>query len=123
MAGSASFLQGSTKVTTKQIISVLPNSYTLLADIPTLNGMSILGDLTTKELSILSAKSSDYETMTLSSMTDKDTKYIPILSEDEEDEPQKVSVQDFMDQAQAAIVSTSLDEDAAVGSIQFVINN
>lgn len=53
--GSASFLSGTKKPEPKKIISVLPNSYSLLSDKPAINGVVLTPETTLEDLGLAEA--------------------------------------------------------------------
>lgn len=101
----------------KKIISILPNDYVQLTNKPTINGITIEGDKTATELSLLSSNKEDYETVTLSEMQNKDRYLIGIG----DDKTYKVSVDDVLEETKNVSVTEELDTDAADGTIQFVL--
>lgn len=101
----------------KRIISVLPNDYLQLENIPKINGVTLSGDISATDLNLLSSNSADYETMRLSDLAGKGM-YIPTIGENEESV--KVPVDDLIEEKQVKVTET-LDEGVSIGTIQLVI--
>ena len=57
----------------------LTQNYPDLQNLPQINGVTLIGDRSAAELSLLSSKASDYPTMRREAA--KDTHYVPILGE------------------------------------------
>lgn len=58
---------------------ILMGNYPDLQNLPQINGVTLIGDKSAAELSLLSSKASDYPTMRREAA--KDTHYVPILGE------------------------------------------
>ena len=58
---------------------ILMGNYPDLQNLPQINGVTLIGDRSAAELSLLSSKASDYPTMRREAA--KDTHYVPILGE------------------------------------------
>ena len=58
---------------------ILMGNYPDLQNLPQINGVTLVGDKSAAELSLLSSKASDYPTMRREAA--KDTHYVPILGE------------------------------------------
>ena len=52
-------------VKVKRCVSVLPNDYSQLENMPTINGVTLIGDLKANELGVLSSNKNDYETLSV----------------------------------------------------------
>lgn len=110
-------------------VSVLPNDYSVMENLPKINGVTLLGEMTSKQLNLLSSKADDYETKTVEDVKEK---YIMVLGEAGE-EAQKVKVSDFLSQASGGdggstetsgfATTSSIDEETAVGTYLFVEKN
>lgn len=57
----------------------LTRNYPDLQNLPKINGVTLVGDKSEAELSLLSSKASDYPTMSIGAV--RDTHYVPILGE------------------------------------------
>lgn len=66
----------------KKVVSVLPNDYSQLENLPSIDGVTLSGDISSKELNLLSSSSAEYETMKLSGLAGKGM-YVPVIGEDE----------------------------------------
>lgn len=100
--GSTSFLSGARKREPKKIVSVLPNSYSLLSDKPAINGVELTRDTTLEDLGLVEANQSynsinefptvgkinviyiDTSANTLYRWDDRDLKYYCVGSNSEE---------------------------------------
>lgn len=58
---------------------VLSQNYPTLTNLPKINGVTLTGDKTAAELSLLSARAADYESSALSLV--KDAYYVPVIGE------------------------------------------
>lgn len=116
--GSASWLSGSKKTTLKPIISVLPSSYTLLADKPAINGVELTKDTTSAELNLLTSGGAAYETVTLTNAANAG---MSVLAVSDDGETAKISVGDILDAAKVVKTVETLDEDAEIGTYQKII--
>lgn len=70
--------QPSLTVRTEKPLILMAN-YPDLQNLPKINGVTLIGDKSAAELSLLSSKASDYPTMRREAA--KDTHYVPILGE------------------------------------------
>ena len=100
----------------KKIVSVLPNDYSLLENLPTLNGVSLLGNLSGKDVNLLSSNIDDYETAKLSEI--ESDNYVICAGKDS---AVKVQIVDFIEESKSVKTASEFDEDAPLGTIQFVI--
>lgn len=100
----------------KKVVSVLPNDYSQLENLPRINGVTLSGDISSKELNLLSSSDAEYETIKLSNLTGKGM-YVPVIGDDETS--CKVPVDDFWEESKVKVTDT-LDEDVSVGTIQLV---
>lgn len=100
----------------KKVVSVLPNDYSQLENLPSIDGVTLSGDISSKELNLLSSSSAKYETIKLSNLAAKGM-YVPVIGEDESSG--KVPVDDFLEEGKVKVAET-LDEDVSVGTIQLV---
>ena len=100
----------------KKVVSVLPNDYSLLENLPTLNGVSLLGDLSGKDVNLLSSADEDYDTVRLSEIESED--YVVCIGKKS---AVKVPIADFIEESKSVKTVDVLDKDAHIGTIQFVI--
>lgn len=104
-------------------VSVLPNDYKVLENIPTINGVSLIGDMDSKTLGLLSLRVDDYETISLLNGKPEDGKYVLVLGESD---VVKVPLVEFATastdpQGGGSFTTTeTVDPDIPVGSYQFV---
>lgn len=105
----------------RKVVSVLPNDYGQLTNLPTVNGVSLIGEQTAKSLNLLSANDEEYVPVKLNDVAGKDMYLIAVGK----DGPQKVPVDDFIEEKKGngVLVTDKLDTEAAIGTIQFVIKN
>lgn len=103
----------------RKVVSVLPNDYGQLTNLPTVNGVSLIGELTARSLNLLSADSKEYSPVKLTDAAGKGM-YIVAVGEDG---PQKVPVDDFIAEKKgsAVLVTDKLDTEVEDGTIQLVI--
>lgn len=100
----------------KKVVSVLPNDYGQLENIPTLNGVSLLGNLSGKDLNLLPTQKDEYETTTVESAAKGG--YVVCLGASE---PQKVPISEFLEQSKNVMTTDELKTDVRIGTIQLVI--
>lgn len=100
----------------KKVVSVLPNDYSLLENLPTLNGVSLLGNLSGKDVNLLSSNVDEYETVNLSDIEEED--YVICVGKNS---AVKVPIADFIEESKSVKTGSEFDEDAPLGTIQFVI--
>lgn len=101
-------------------VSVLPNDYSILENLPVINGVVIKGNLTSEILSLLSAKSEDFVDATLDEAKEDDGYMIVVLPGNK---PKKVSLSYLRSGTEIEGGFQTVDEvntKAAVGSYQFV---
>lgn len=105
----------------RKVVSVLPNDYGQLTNLPTVNGVSLIGELTAESLNLLSADGKEYAPVKLNDVAGKDMYLIAVG----EGGPQKVPVDDFIGEKKGNGVQTTekLDTEVVVGTIQFVLKN
>lgn len=104
-------------VEVKRVISVLASDYTGLDNLPMINGVSLIGDKTANELSLLSTKAEDYQTVSLVD-AGKSKGYVVVLGENST--PKKVSIMDFTSQVTGFTTNDEINPDVAIGAYQFV---
>ncbi len=100
----------------RKVVSVLPNDYSLLENLPTLNGVSLLGNLSGKDVNLLSSNVDEYETVNLSDIEEED--YVICVGKNS---AVKVPIADFIEESKSVKTGSEFDEDAPLGTIQFVI--
>lgn len=113
-----------TTVKVHRHISVLPNDYSELENIPSINGIRLIGEQTAKQLNLLSAKVEDYETVSVESAQDK---YVLIIGKS--GEQQKISLLDLTANSGTGVIeggsgfttSDTVDDEMAIGTYQFVL--
>lgn len=66
-----------------KVFSLLPSDYRGLINLPTINGAEVTGDMTAKELSLLSSKVEDYNEHELGT-DENDGKYFVLVGDGEE---------------------------------------
>lgn len=100
-----------------KVLSLLPSDYRNLINLPTINGTEVSGDLTAKELSLLSSKVEDYDEHNLGS-TEDEGKYFVLVGEDQA----TAKVPAEMVAKTLSIIKTTeeIDEDMDAGSYRFV---
>lgn len=108
----------SASIQIRKFVSVLPNDYSQLTNIPTVNGVSLTGNLTAKSLNLLSSDANEYTQITL---TDASQKAMSILAVSGNGETAKIAVDDFIGAVQQMKTVDELDESAKVGTYQKVI--
>lgn len=101
----------------KKVLSLLPSDYRGLINLPTLNGVEISGDLTSKDLSILPSVAEEYEDHALGEGNDEG-KYFVLVGDDET--TAKVPAQTVARTLSLIKTTEELDEDMDVGSYRFV---
>lgn len=112
-----------TRVNLHRCVSVLPNDYSRLENIPTINGVSLIGDLKAVDLGLLSLEPENYETV---SVLDKKDGYLVLLGDAK---PEKVSLKEILEQAGGKISGYGfvtvgeLNTELPIGSYQFVKKN
>lgn len=100
-----------------KVLSLLPSDYRNLINLPTVNGVEISGDLTSKELSLLSSNAEDYIEHTLGVDNDEG-KYFVVIGEDQT--TAKVPVKTVAKTLSLIKTTEEIDEDMDVGSYRFV---
>lgn len=100
-----------------KVLSLLPSDYRGLINLPTLNGVEISGNQTSKDLSILPSKADEYEDLNLEG-ENNDGKYFVLVSDDET--TAKVPAKMIARTLSILKTTEELDEDMDVGSYRFV---
>lgn len=111
-------------VKVKRCVSVLPNDYSQLENMPTINGVTLIDDLKANELGVLSSNKNDYETLSVLDQDIKDN-FVVVLGDGK---VSKVSLDEFLEQAGSGGTSRGngfktvdvIDIDIPVGAYQFV---
>jgi len=101
----------------KKVLSLLPSDYRGLINLPTLNGVEVSGDLTSKDLSILSSVADEYEEHNLGEGNDEG-KYFVLVGDDET--TAKVPANTVAKTLSLIKTTEELDENMDVGSYRFV---
>ena len=101
----------------KRIVSVLASDYSGLENLPEINGVSLVGNKGAKELSLLSSKTEDYQTVSLVE-AGKSNGYVVVLGDS--GETSKVSLMDFTSQVTGFTTNDEINKDVAIGAYQFV---
>lgn len=102
-------------------ISILPNDYANLVNLPTLNGVTLLGDLKSTELNLLSSAKEDYEDTSLEDAQAQDGYLVVLLPNST---PKCVSlsyIRSALDVEGGFLTVDEFNPDAPVGSYQFVV--
>ena len=111
-----------TRVNLHRCVSVLPNDYSQLENVPKINGVSLMGDLKAGDLGLLSSNPENYETV---SVLDKKDGYIVLLGGAK---PEKIALDELLEQAggkvsgEGFVTVNELDTALPIGSYQFVKN-
>lgn len=100
----------------RKIVSVLPTDYVNITNKPTINGVTLEGEMTGKSLSLLSSDEAEHETVSLIESQKKDRYFVAIG----QGKSYKVPVDDVVEQSKLAEVTDQLDKNAPVGTFQFV---
>lgn len=100
-----------------KVLSLLPSDYRGLINLPTVNGVEVSGDLTSKDLSILSSQADNYDELDLST-GNNEGKYFVLVGSDET--TAKVPAQTIAKSLSILKTTEELDEDMDVGSYRFV---
>ena len=98
-------------------VSILPNDYSQMENLPKINGVTLLGDKSANELGILSIKPKDYETVNLSQAAQRGG-FLIIVGKDQE--PMKLSVEKITKRGLGFFTNDEVDPDVKVGVYQFV---
>ena len=108
----------STPIEIKKVVSVLPDDYSQLKNLPSINGIELSGNMSAESLNLLSSNPEDYEPITLSEASD-DASVIVI----DNGEMHRLSVKGLMEDSKNVKVSETLDPKCPIGTIQFVKRN
>lgn len=112
-------------VKVKRCVSVLPNDYTVLENLPTINGVSLIGNTTAQDLELLSSKGEDYETVSLLKKQEVEG-YLVIIGGER---PTKIALNKFLEEAGKLSYGEGfetvdvINPDAPIGTYQFVEKN
>lgn len=103
-------------------VSILPNDYAQLVNLPTINSITLSGNLSSSELNLLSSAKDDYEDTTLES-AQSENGYIVVLLPDSQ--PKCLSLSYIYNQSGLEIEGgfvtvDGIDTDTPVGTYQFV---
>ncbi len=99
------------------VMSLLPKDYANLANLPQINGVELIGNLSAKDLSILPADK-DYYTTTDLTQEEKADKYL--LGIDEENHILKMPVNNTSDAMAIVKTNGEINNEARIGTYQFV---
>lgn len=118
---TAKILRGEPKKTQQvnKVLSLLPSDYRKLINLPTLNGIEISGDLTSKDLSILPSAPNEYEDHNLGGEGDEG-KYFVLVGDDET--VGKVPAKTIARTLSLIKTTEEIDADMDIGSYRFVEN-
>lgn len=106
------------RVTIDREVSILPTDYPGLNNLPSINGVTIIGDKSGSDLSLLSNVPSDYDTVSLLDAGKKET-FVVVLGVDGE-KAKKVPILDFTQSIAGFTTNEEINPDVAVGAYQFV---
>lgn len=99
----------------RQVVSVLPNDFEQLENIPKINGVRLSGDMSAEALNLLSSRGEDYQPLVVGEVTEE-TFFIAL----DKGKAKKMSVAKMLEESKNVRVTDALDTDCAVGTIQFV---
>lgn len=109
-------------VKVKRCVSVLPNDYTVLENLPAINGVTLIGNIKAKDVELLSSRGDDYETVSL--LDNKESEgYLIVLGAEK---VTKVKLSDVLSQAgglshgEGFKTVDVFNPDAPIGTYQFV---
>lgn len=116
---TAKIVRGETKKPQQvsKVLSLLPSDYRGLINLPTVNGVEVSGDLTSKDLSVLSSQVGNYDEFDLDE-GNNEGKYFVLVGNDET--TAKVPAQTVAKTLSILKTTEELDEDMDVGSYRFV---
>lgn len=100
-----------------KVLSLLPSDYRGLINLPTLNGVEISGDQTSKDLSILPSRVDEYEDLNLEEGSNEG-KYFVLVGDDET--TAKVPAETVAKTLSILKTTEELDENMDVGAYRFV---
>ena len=100
-----------------KVLSLLPSDYRGLINLPTLNGVEVSGDLTSKDLSILPSAANEYDEHNIGEGNDEG-KYFVLVGDDET--TAKVPAKTIAKTLSLIKTTEELDENMDVGSYRFV---
>ena len=100
-----------------KVLSLLPSDYRGLVNLPTVNGVEVSGDLTSKDLSILSSQVDNYDELDLGE-GNNEGKYFVLVGDNET--TAKVPAQTIAKTLSILKTTEELDKDMDVGSYRFV---
>lgn len=106
------------KVTVEREVSILPTDYPGLNNLPSINGVTLIGDKAGSNLSLLSNVPSDYDTVSLLDAGKKET-FVVVLGVDGE-KAKKVPILDFTQSISGFTTNEEINPNVAVGAYQFV---
>lgn len=104
------------KIAVKRCVSVMPNDYNELDNLPKINGVELKGEMTSHSLSLLSSKPEIYETVSLLD-AGKESRFVVVVGDGE---PKKIPMIDFTAQITGFTTVDELNPDVAIGAYQFV---
>ncbi len=100
-----------------KVFSLLPSDYRGLINLPTINGTEVTGDMSAKELSLLSSKVEDYNEHELGA-DENEGKYFVLVGDGEE--VARVPAKAVAKTLSLIKTADTLDEDMDVGAFRFV---
>ncbi len=100
-----------------KVFSLLPSDYRGLINLPTINGAEVTGDMTSKELSLLSARTEDYNEHELET-DENEGKYFVLVGDGEE--VAKVPAKTVAKTLSLIQTTDTIGEDMDVGAYRFV---
>ena len=98
-------------------VSILPNDYTNLENQPSINGETLVGNKSAKELGILSILPENYEPVDIHNAAAKNGGIV-IVGDD--NSPMILSAQSILDRGTGFFTSEEIDGDVEIGVYQFV---
>lgn len=104
------------QVKLKPLVSILPNDYTIMDNLPKINGVTLIGEKTAQQLSLLSSNQDNYDSI---SLTDAKANggYVIVVGGQA---PAKISIGELVPKGNGFITSKEIDSDVNVGLYQFV---
>lgn len=99
-------------------ISILPNDYNVMENIPKINGVDLKGEMKSEQLSLLSSKPDDYTDIALNEAK-KENGYMVVLMPGE-NKPKRVSLTYLCPETERGFQTVEDVDMSAVGSYQFL---
>lgn len=107
-------------VSIHRCISILPNDYVNLVNLPTINGVTLLGELKAADLNLLSSKRGDYQETTLEAAQEGGGYLVVLLPGGQSQRLSLDYIRSGLDVEGGFLTVNEFDPDAPVGSYQFV---